>query len=137
MFRLVAIAICMPFISLVISCGDTKIDNESALENISNYSYPVFTFNTKDGTVNQATGFFYLKNKTPYLVTNYHIIGMNPFKKSADFSVNLLYILYPIEGMDSIDIIKIPIGTDIQKDTNQFSIIEGLDLYKIEIKSLP
>ena len=124
------------FLTPIFGCtsGQNTKFNEPSPEHLKNYSYPVFVFHSVNQVAN-GTGFLYKSGNKSYLITNYHIRGMNPFEQKIFFNADAIYLKYSNAKSLQFETKRIEI---VKTDKIRiFTIDQDLDLFGIELPVLP
>lgn len=87
--------------------------------------------------VHKGTCFLYKKGKKVFIITNYHIRGMDPIHRIIKYDADTLYFKYPIINSNHFGVAKLKIDKNGKNSLRLFTMYENLDLYAIELNPIP
>src|SRR5688572_11711032 len=126
------------YLNFLLSAGPLLLpllatSQNSNTQTLAKFSYPIFTVT---GNVQKTgTAFFYQSGDTTYLVSNYHAVkGMSPLKKVINFSVDTLYLKYPVKNSYEFRLLPIDVSEVNTGQTEIFSMVDRIDLLKIPVE---
>lgn len=127
----------LPFVYLF-TCSnsqDVKRKHTPPPDQLKRYSYPVYTFTSN--VEHDGTGFLYKSGAKVFIVTNYHIRGMNPFDAEILYDADTLYLKYQLLNTNEYRIAKVKINSGEHDSIRVFKPHEDLDLYGVELNPIP
>jgi hypothetical protein len=117
-------------------CSQQSTKGVEMKNDLAKFSYALCTMTGSQA--HNGTGFLYKKGENVYVVTNYHIRGMNPIDRKSTFDATSLYLKIPLkDGINSYEILNIPIDKEEVGGLRLFSFLDELDMFALKLKTIP